>query len=637
MVRLGRTLLFALGVASFTTQLAAAAPKQAELVIEAPESMLLGRDLETELRIRAPKDLRFQLYVNVGEVSEPVEMEPGVYRARYAAPQQRFPQVALLVAVAQDSDEFALARIELHGTASVLIESEPQAQLHVRVGSAQFGPVTADRSGHARLDIVVPPGVRDAVSVATDDLGNQKERALPLGIPAFSRLFAVCPRRDPSLLLFALDAKGRPAEEAAFETRGTRAEAGRVVQLGPGAYRMPLEIPEGVLSGELAEISVGLRGASGPRVECRLEVPRQTPEAVAIELSATSLSAASAAPIDVRVVLKYAGSRERSPTPIQLSTDFGKLAATRGESTSVFETRWTVPAGFEGRSSAKLSVRAGKLSTQAQLALVPGPVAALRAELSGDDLLADGRSRATLRVLTLDAHDNRVDGVQLAASSRGKLSEFRRLEAGHYACDYVAPLSHHNADDAIALQVPGSAAATHVRVALRGLRTPLVLGARGGYASNFAKVGGPLAAVFAAYRPAFAGQRILLGVDLGFQHSSNAESSLDEEAIALRVDALPLLARVGYVLPVGDLELSLLAGAGVVLAKTSIESESTGSVSEASTSFAWSGAARCALPIGPGAALVELGYLHSAAAGEVVSGNLGGAQVTLGYAVDVAP
>jgi hypothetical protein len=55
------------------------------------------------------------------------------------------------------------------------------------------------------------------------------------------------------------------------------------------------------------------------------------------------------------------------------------------------------------------------------------------------------------------------------------------------------------------------------------------------------------------------------------------------------------------------------------------------------TSFAWSVAARAGLSVGPGAIILELGYLQSAVDVAALRGNLGGAQLAVGYALDLPP
>ncbi len=606
------------------------------LVIEGPQVLVLGREANAEVRVRVPEGVPFRLHTNTGVLGEPVQMRPGEYRATYEPPDQRFPQVALIAAISDDGVLFAQHRLELHGTAAVQVDSEPRVQVSVRIAGRVYGPVTANDRGRATVDITVPPGYPEVTSIATDSLGNTKEAPLPLGVPPIGRVLAVCPEAAQTIVVLALDDRGRLDANAALDLTASRAVIGKTRKLAPGVYRVELGVPEDVRAGETARVAVALRGAPNARSECSLKIPLELPNAITLALSTTRLSAAEIAPVTVRISLGYPGKRERASVPVLLEVELGKLAATRLRTSSEAETTWEIPASFLGHTRVRITARAADASAHAEVALEPGPIARIRATLEDDTLLADGSSTTELTVHVLDAYDNPVGGSQLMAAAAGRIGAFRELGPGHYRASYRVPFERTADVDRITVREQVSGATGDATISLRGVRPPFALGVRGGYSSNFARVAGPLVGVLAAYRLPFAKQALTFGFDVAYHYGSDAQRTVDNrEQLDVRVDAVPVLARAAYGLTLGDIDLALLAGAGVVLAQTELASATTDTVRAKTTSFAWNAAVRGMWSLGPGAALLELGYLHSDVASEAISGNLGGAQLTAGYAVDL--
>jgi hypothetical protein len=212
-----------------------------------------------------------------------------------------------------------------------------------------------------------------------------------------------------------------------------------------------------------------------------MEIPLELPDALALELSSAEFSAASSQPLGVRVRLHYPGLRDPAAVAVELSTSFGTLEAAHARTSSEFETVWRVPAAFGGRTHTSLIARAGSLTARKEIRLTPGRVAKLSAALSDESLSADGESVTTATVSAFDAHDNAVDTARLSGAARGAIASFRQAGTGRYQAEYRAPLQHRSGHDTLAIRELQSGTTTSIRIRLNGLRSPWLVGTRGGY------------------------------------------------------------------------------------------------------------------------------------------------------------
>jgi len=188
-----------------------------------PSPLVLGRDGSAELQIRVtdatgkPAAAGLRLSASTGVLGRVKEVAPGEYRATYRPPRDRFPQVALILALSVGDGAFAVHALPLHAAIVVPGEGEPGGQMRIIVDGRSFGPVKVDERGQFRLPIVVPPGGR-AVGVM-DRRGRQHAAAeIDLKLPAFKRVVAAAlPSELPAgagsrteILAAVVDARGRP-------------------------------------------------------------------------------------------------------------------------------------------------------------------------------------------------------------------------------------------------------------------------------------------------------------------------------------------------------------------------------------------------------------------------------------------
>ena len=163
------------------------------LDLRVPKRLILGHHTEAQVSLRSPDGVPIALTVSAGSITAPRLGADGVMRATYRPPEQRFPQVAILVAHSEDGGLLDWAPIQLVGRPLVSARSEPNTPVRVQVAGEEFGPVRTDARGKAELRVLVPPGVSKAQALARDTAGNVGAVPLKLGNPEFQRTFAVCP------------------------------------------------------------------------------------------------------------------------------------------------------------------------------------------------------------------------------------------------------------------------------------------------------------------------------------------------------------------------------------------------------------------------------------------------------------
>jgi hypothetical protein len=260
-----------------------------------------------ELLLKTPPGVNasdLQLFSNAGTIELLRADGPGRWRLRYELPSEKYPGVALIAARGAAARQFASLRIELMGYPTVDIRSEPSVSVVVQAESARFGPVVTDPRGRARLEIAVPPGVREVTTLATDQRGNVREKTLPLEPPPFSRLLAVCAPQESAVYVLIVDERGAPGPSAEFHVQAESASAGRAAPLAPGLFRVELRPEPGSEQLEVhttlgeEDSSCALPGAPAlPVAEAPVEAPRpRTPLLLGVQLGASSNLAKVAGP-----------------------------------------------------------------------------------------------------------------------------------------------------------------------------------------------------------------------------------------------------------------------------------------------------------------------------------------------------
>lgn len=236
-----------------------------------------------------------RLFTNTGSVTTPVQVAPGVFRARYTASGAPFPEVAVLVALLPyphaASAAVAVGHAVLKQPAAIELpgDTKPGVLMTVEIAGEAYGPVRADDKGRFRVPVVVPPGIGAGVATSRDRIGNVKRTRVDLRLPPTRRLaLAAHPRElvaDGSsralVVLTALTAQGDVLDDVVPRAEAQRGELGPLVEVSPGVfeawYRAPLGVEQGEdsISAELprdktSRATLPIRLVPGPPV--RLEV-----------------------------------------------------------------------------------------------------------------------------------------------------------------------------------------------------------------------------------------------------------------------------------------------------------------------------------------------------------------------------
>ncbi len=208
-----------------------------------PGQLVLGHDAGADLTVHAPAGATVTLSTSVGSVSTP-RREGDVWTARFSPPSVHSPAVAMILLQAEvdGARELAWLSLPLSGADTMEIETRPGSSVMASVAGTSIGPVVADKSGTARLSMVVPPGVAMGTLHITDKLGNKSEKPLDLEPPPFSRVrmasrsMGATTVAPAELEIFVIKPDGTPDDDAKVELIATDGEAVVRKRVGPGIY-----------------------------------------------------------------------------------------------------------------------------------------------------------------------------------------------------------------------------------------------------------------------------------------------------------------------------------------------------------------------------------------------------------------
>jgi hypothetical protein len=210
-----------------------------------PEQVVLGRDKAVVVQVKVPRGTPpLRAMASTGNLMPLPATARGVYSYRWVPPDIRYPLLAVLafwVDAAEGPPEVTTLHIPLLGSTElgVVTDVGAGAEVVVQVAGVRFGPVTTNRKGRAQVHVEVPPGVREALVLATSK-GQQTRRTIPLDVPPERPLLAVL---SPDVLpvgglgwLTLLGEKAVPGTEVEFQVQGGGMEEQR-----PGVFRLKPE------------------------------------------------------------------------------------------------------------------------------------------------------------------------------------------------------------------------------------------------------------------------------------------------------------------------------------------------------------------------------------------------------------
>jgi hypothetical protein len=227
-----------------------------------PAQLTLGVDKTANLDFKlvggepgAVSAVKLALNVSSGTVANVTNLGGGQFNGLYTTPTATTPRVALLAAVDSGDPMRTYGSLAVPLTTNVVqsVTVKPGARVILKVGGREFGPVTADSKGRAKVAIVVPPGTTSAVRVQILPDGTVSEEPLDLKLPDARRI-ALFPTAAsiPSDARLAVPVRamvvtpdGRPDESAQVVFTASAGTVGGATHEGGGIYVATYTPPNG--------------------------------------------------------------------------------------------------------------------------------------------------------------------------------------------------------------------------------------------------------------------------------------------------------------------------------------------------------------------------------------------------------
>jgi hypothetical protein len=404
-----------------------------------PQRLLLGRDSAADLRIATPADVEdVSLSASAGRI-DGLRRVPGGFVARYRAPADRVPQVAIVAALGRSphGTEHGWLAIPLFGQGDARVRTTPGQEITLEIGDQSFGPRRAGADGIAVIPVVVPPGVREA---------HHGFKPIDLHVPETQLLHAVLDRgtvladrqERVRVLAYVVAPHGaaRRGDAPVFEpSRGSVS----AVEKEPGAVEATWTLSPGRAGEE--RLSVRLQASAVSRTVLRLETVAGQPAVVAVSFDRDALVADAADRVTVTArALDAAGNPV--PATLTLAAEGAELADVRPRAPGELEARVLAGPSFGGRSQVRVTASAEGIGISGArvLPLRPGEPAVARFENVAGTLRGDGARASVLRVAVADRHGNPVDAPPAVTAERGKVLDVAAAAPGAFDVRYVAPV-----------------------------------------------------------------------------------------------------------------------------------------------------------------------------------------------------
>ena len=402
-------------------------------------------------------DARVKLITSVGSFAPVKSLGEGRFQAQLILPAQHHPQLAIVLVEVEGKGlrEHTWLTIPLVAHADLRIETKPRSRVTVDVGDRSFGPVVADRTGHATIAALVPPCVAVARVHVTDPAGNVSEKPLdlkPIPFPV-ALLWSGAERaswadQEPTPIeVFAVDASCAPVTAAAgigvvasAGTVGTGKPQGKGVVTFP--FRAPDEVGEGStkltvkVGGYTSAIPSNLRIAPGP----------QTGFAIRFDPSAFVAGSGTRVQISTTAADAHGNLIPDGKQPEKLSADFGAVQG------SPPHAELAVPDAFAGHAISTVRAQGSTGASSASLDLEAGPAEAVqwtskpRFLRAGDTF--EGEARVSDRFGNATAH-----APLQATLPGGAPAEVENLGSGQFRISGRIPENAPIGTEVVAVQV----------------------------------------------------------------------------------------------------------------------------------------------------------------------------------------
>lgn len=497
-------------------------------------------------------DTEPRLSASVGTITHLHRESNTSWVADYVPPEETYPQVALVAAVA--AAEVAWVAIPLWGQGDAVVETRAHAKISVEIGDQSFGPAEADEDGRALVPVVVPPGVYEA---------KHHSKRIDLHVPKTPRLHVVLleteARADQAqtvhVRVLVADDKGAPRPGAQVRLHAGRGEVTAAVERAPGLIEATWTLPAGVaepvtLSAELDDArglvsEAGLKLVPGPATVVELKADRD--HVVAGEDAEVVLTASA------RDAL---GNVSTEPFVLERAGGFGAVT-----STTAREWRLRFPEALGERKLAELTVHPKDRPEPRGLVTVrldSGPATSVSVEPAQVSVRTG--QRVELRLQRTDRFGNLAPGEPPSVSAPvGDLSNLVDVREGEAIAVWRAPQRWDREDAAI--DVRSGPLAARAEVTLLARLTPLALSPKLGVLSNFARFTSPVIAAEAAFRTDRLGPELALSAELAWAFSSHTQAAGSFSSAEAKDDFVSLALQLAWRRALGARNLAWI-GAG---------------------------------------------------------------------------
>jgi len=618
----------------------AAGAQQKALVISAPPQMVLGEQDKVQVELKLGGTLtpgtQVRPHASVGQLTD-LAVGGRSMVGVYLPPAQLFPQVAILGAVAKVDGKTVVAfqPLPLFGVGDMPVQGKKGQLLTVKVGPLTFGPVKADRAGHATVRIRVPPGYDAAIA-------NGKR--IELGEAPFKRLLAVAlddqvaadGASTTGIQAMVVDKYGKPDPLARVFARVDRGKVTPVNPIGPGLYSLTYTAPSDVGNGA-DKVMIGVVGEELSRDTVALKLVRGAArkvnawvEPAAYEVGApppmvwVSVADAAGAPLDANV---------------ELSADAGRFGPTRKMGPGKYVANFTPPDQFGGRKEIAITATAatpgaGVVKREVALGLRPGKpnqVVVVNGKYEG---VADGHSPVSFTFHVLDRQGNPVPNAPVTVKADTGATEPPQPTSDGYTVRYVPPVSFEPMGANVTIQAEGNARAV-LPIHLAPSENLVMLGARAGYETNLGSLQTPTVGVDIGARMMFLNPRVFATLEVSATSTLPGQTFPSDPTISSSVLIPSGSLQAQYRIPVGD--FTMWGGAGPVLGVVfgRIQQEGSPERSERVLALGAEVAAGFGYRFGRSTVGIDGRYRYMPVNGLVVQGAAGGVLASLRFDIEL--
>ncbi len=562
------TFLFAVAVAGLQGQAVAseAVPTAIEVHLDQSDALLLpDGKIDVMVRVtgkngKATEEGLPTLAASSGKLGKIESLGGGRYRAAYFMPQRRHPQAVIIAAkVPRAPPGFAVLSLRAK-TVLPVNTNKPNVMVTLTLGNRSYGPVRTDDSGRVKIPVEVAPGQFTAQAVALDEFGNSTRRNVSIPVPAYRRLLAFSDRswlaadgRDSCyIFVIMINPDGSANNDPAFMVKKTGGLLSAAKRIGPGLYRFKYTAPAGLTSKHANLTIIDKREPKTNNQLFVFDLVAGKPEQISLRAEPDTLTAdgLSQSTISARVT-DHAGNPLDHATP-RISCKAGTLTGFEESGDGIYRSIFTAPKYSAGPVDCTVVIDRGDqkpLDRKTTLRLLAPRPSIIETETDSLEMLADGESQTTIRLVAKDKVGNPLSGVGIQAhASIGSISRILDDGQGRYHAIFSAPRGKKSKKVRIDFRAgsqPGAPAA-HVVISLRPPPEPVLplpvvsVGILGGLTTNFGRYTSALVALDGVYRLPFAAGMLYLALEGGFRFGSQEKASQDGIPVETGVDLASL-------------------------------------------------------------------------------------------------